>query len=112
MGSCCSSLCKSWMGDTNITLNVTSRNENNNTVDKKDRKGQPRQSKSDEESNVKSDQESRSYIIKEEKNDPNVSIKQTSSGQESKKNNSPIPGKEGLALQSTEFYMDKIGMSP
>ena len=103
----------------NINVKVVNINVNYITINKKkkkkkDRKRKPRlsESKSDEESNVKSDQESRSYISEEEKNDPNVNIEPTSSGQKSKKNNSPMPIKERLALQPTEFYVEKIGMSP
>ena len=101
----------------NINVNVANKNENNNTVDKKkkkkkDRKRKPSLCESDEEPIVKSDKESRSYLIEDEKNDPNVNKEQISNCQESKKINSPIPGKEGLALKPTKFYKDKMYLSP
>ena len=115
MGSCCSRLCESWIGDRNITFKIVNKNKNINTNDKKkkkDRKRKSRQSESDEELSVKRHQESRPRKIEEEKNHSNENIKTTPSGQESKKNNSPIPGKEGLALQPTKFYVDEIDISP
>ena len=114
MGNCCSLLCEPRTIENNITLNVTNRNENKNTVDKnkKDRKRKPRQSESDEELSDKRDQESKPRRFEEEKNHSNMKIEATPSGQESKKNNSPIPGKELLALQPTKFYVDEIDISP
>ena len=41
-----------------------------------------------------------------------MKIEPTPSGQESKKNNWPVQGKEGLALQPTKFYVDEIDLSP
>ena len=113
MGNCCSRQCESWIGDRNITFKIVNKNKNINTNDrKKDSKRKSRQNESDEELCAKREKESRSYIIEEKKNDPNVSIEQTSSGQEINKNNSQIPGKEGLALQHTKFYVEEISMSP
>ena len=114
MGNCCSLLCEPRTIENNITVNVKSRNENNNTVDKNKKEGKrkSRQSESDEELSVKRDQESRPRKIEEEKNHSNMKIEATPSGQESKKNNSPIPGKEELALQPTKFYVDEIELSP
>ena len=95
MGGRNSRLHKSRIGDTNITVNIASNNKNYNIVSlNKDWKRKERQSESDEEPNVKSDQESRSCRIEEDKN------------------NSPIPGKEELALQPTKFYVDEIDLSP
>ena len=86
------SLHKPLFGDINLSSNIASNNTNcNNTtynilVVFPDSKGIERQSESDK--------ESRSGRIEEDKN------------------NSPIPGKEELALQPTKFYVEEIGISP
>ena len=96
------SLHKPLFGDFNLSSNIASNNTTynntncNNTncnnincsiiVVFQDSKGMERQSESDK--------ESRSGTIEEDKN------------------NWPIQGKEGLALQPTKFYVEEIGISP
>ena len=95
------SLQRSTFGDINLSSNIASNNTNcNNTTYNNtncnntnynvvvmylDSKGMERQSESDK--------ESRSGRIEEDKN------------------NSPIPGKEEIALQPTKFYVEEIGIS-
>ena len=96
------SLHKPLFGDFNLSSNIASNNTNcNNTTYNNtncnnsnynvvimilDSKGMERQSESDK--------EYRSGTIEEDKN------------------NSPIPGKEEIALQPTKFYVEEIGISP
>ena len=81
------SLQNSRIGDNNITANIASNNKNCNIlIVYNDWKWKERHSESNK--------ESRSCWIEEDKN------------------NSPIPGKEELALQPTKFYVDEIGISP
>ena len=81
------SLLKPLFGDNSITTNIASNNTNCNIlIVYNDWKWKERQSESDK--------ESRSCWIEEDKN------------------NWPIQGKEGLALQPTKFYVEEIGISP